>query len=53
MLVRLGKGIPERIDAVLRDHESRAGFIRKAVDSELRRRERAKSRPQKQKMTTK
>ncbi len=46
-LVRLGKGIPERIDAVLRDHESRAAFIRKAVDLELRRRERGKSRPQK------
>ncbi len=51
MPVRLGKGIPERIDAVLHDHESRAGFIRKAVDSELRRRERGKSRPQK--VTTK
>jgi hypothetical protein len=45
--VRLGTGIPKRIDAVLEEHESRAAFIRKAVDAELRRRERGKSRPQK------
>ncbi len=39
MVVRLGKRIPERIDGVLKEHESRASFIRKAVDEELRRRE--------------
>jgi hypothetical protein len=40
MVVRLGKGIPERIDDVLQDKESRASFIRKAVNEELKRRER-------------
>lgn len=43
MVVRLGKGVPERIDDVLQDRESRASFIRKAVDQELKRRERASS----------
>jgi metal-responsive CopG/Arc/MetJ family transcriptional regulator len=41
MVVRLGKGVPERIDDVLQDKESRASFIRKAIDEELKRRERA------------
>ena len=36
-VVRLGKGIPERIDDVLQDTESRASFIRKAINEELRR----------------
>jgi hypothetical protein len=44
MVVRLGKGIPERIDDVLQDKESRASFIRKAVNEELKRREQASSR---------
>jgi hypothetical protein len=44
MVVRLGKDIPERIDDVLQDKESRASFIRKAVNEELKRREQASSR---------
>jgi hypothetical protein len=46
--VRLGNGIPKRIDAVLDEHESRAAFIRKAVDAELKRREQAQRSKRKQ-----
>lgn len=41
-VVRLGEGVPERIDAVLEPKEKRADLIRQAVDRELDRREKAK-----------
>jgi hypothetical protein len=37
--VRLGEGVPARIDAVLRPKESMAAFIRHAIERELTRRE--------------
>ena len=37
---RLPGGTLDRIDRVLEDKESRAGFIREAVERELKRRER-------------
>lgn len=39
-VVRLGDGVPERIDAVLDKKEKRADFIRAAVEREIARRER-------------
>lgn len=39
MLVRLGEGVAERIDAVA-GKKKRAEFIREAVEAELKRRER-------------
>jgi hypothetical protein len=41
MLARFAEGVFARIDAVLRPGESRAEFIRDAVERELERRERA------------
>ena len=41
-VVRLGEGIPERIDAVLEPKEKRADLIRKAIERELERRGAAK-----------
>lgn len=41
MPARLIDGTLARIDAVLEDKESRAGFLRAAVEHELKRRERA------------
>lgn len=41
MPARLVDGTLARIDAVLEDKESRAGFLRAAVERELKRRERA------------
>lgn len=41
MPARLPEGTLARIDAVLADKESRAGFLRLAVERELKRRERA------------
>ena len=38
-VVRLGEGVPERIDAVLAPKEKRADLIRKAIEKELKRRE--------------
>ena len=38
----LAAGAKDRIDAVLRDKEDRLAFIRSAIDSELRKRERGK-----------
>ena len=46
--LRVGKDIPKRIDAVLEEHESRAAFIRKAIDAELNRREQAQRSKRKQ-----
>lgn len=45
-VVRLGEGVPERIDAVLKPKEKRADLIREAIERELKRRE-AKARPKK------
>jgi hypothetical protein len=39
MFVRVGKGVPEKIDRALRPKETRAAFIRTAVEHELQRRE--------------
>lgn len=39
-VVRLGEGVPERIDAVLEPKEKRADMIREAIERELKRRER-------------
>lgn len=39
MVVRLPEGVPERIDAVAGENK-RAEFIRKAVETELKKRER-------------
>lgn len=41
MPARLPEGSLARIDAVLEDKESRAGFLRTAVERELKRREKA------------
>jgi hypothetical protein len=41
MPARLPEGTLARIDAVLEDKESRAGFLRSAVERELKRREKA------------
>jgi hypothetical protein len=41
MPARLPEGTLARIDAVLDDKESRAGFLRTAVERELKRREKA------------
>jgi predicted DNA-binding protein len=38
-VVRLGDGVPERIDAVLKPKEKRADLIREAIERELKRRE--------------
>jgi hypothetical protein len=43
-LIRFRPGVPERIDAVLREGEARADLIRDAVDRELERREMAPSK---------
>jgi hypothetical protein len=46
MFVRVGKGVPEKIDRALRPKETRAGFIRAAITTELRYREElAKKKP--------
>jgi hypothetical protein len=39
MFVRVGKGVPEKIDRALKPKETRAGFIRAAITTELRHRE--------------
>lgn len=44
VLATLHEGVLERIAAVLRDGENRTEFFREAIESELRRRERAKRR---------
>lgn len=41
MPARLPEGTLARIDATLEDKESRAGFLRTAVERELKRREKA------------
>lgn len=43
-VVRLGEGVPERIDAVLESKEKRADLIREAIDREVKRRERMRNR---------
>jgi hypothetical protein len=40
---RFPAGTLDRIDAVLRDRESRGAFLRQAVERELKRRERGKA----------
>ena len=41
MPARLPAGTLERMDAVLKEGENRSGFLRQAVERELKRRERA------------
>jgi hypothetical protein len=46
MFVRVGKGVPEKIDRALKPKETRAGFIRAAITTELaHREEQAKKKP--------
>lgn len=41
LTVRIGRDLPERMDAVLHPKEKRADLIRDAIEAEIRRRERA------------
>jgi hypothetical protein len=43
-VVRLGEGVPERIDAVLEPKEKRADLIREAIEREIARREKQRER---------
>ena len=52
MQARFPEGTFERINAVLVGKEDRTDFIREAVKRELRRRERARDRPEAEKRTT-
>jgi hypothetical protein len=38
MFVRVGKGVPEKIDRALKPKETRAAFIRAAIATELEKR---------------
>lgn len=48
-LIRFEPGTQDRIEAVLEPGEDRANFIRQAVETEIKRRERAVSRTAKDK----
>ena len=52
MQARFPEGTFERIGAVLVGKEDRTDFVREAVKRELRRRERARDRPEAEKRTT-
>ncbi len=46
VLIRFVPGTKERVRAVLEEGEDHASFVRKAVDKEVRRRERTKPKPE-------